>query len=203
MEGKAKTEKGKGFSRFREVYPISEPYAYAAVIREPNTQRTSYEVIEPTLLEREKTQLEDLKDILMAEIDINLKDLKTRERAKEYLQDKVKETIKDYNLKIAAESIDKFMYFITRDFIGYGRIDPFMKDHLIEDISADGVNIPIYIWHRKYESLPTNIRFRDVNELNSFIVRLAYLAKKNVSIASPMLDASLPDGSRIQLTYGN
>ncbi len=203
MVGKAKTEKEMGFSRFQEVYPISEPYAYAAVVREPNTQKISYEVIEPTLLEREKTQLEDLKDILMAEIDVNLKDLKTRERAKEYLQSKVQETIRDYNLKIATESIDKFMYFITRDFIGYGRIDPFMKDHLIEDISADGVNIPIYVWHRRYESLPTNIRFRDGNELNSFIVRLAYLAKKNVSIANPMLDASLPDGSRIQLTYGN
>jgi flagellar protein FlaI len=78
-----------------------------------------------------------------------------------------------------------------------------MKDHLIEDISADGVNIPIYVWHRLYESLPTNIIFKDETELNSFIIRLAYLAGKNISIASPMLDASLPDGSRIQLTYGS
>ncbi|MFQ5999943.1 MAG: type II/IV secretion system ATPase subunit, partial [Candidatus Bathyarchaeia archaeon] len=70
------------------------------------------------------------------------------------------------------------------------------------DISADGVNIPIYVWHREYESLPTNIIFEDVDELNSFIIRLAYLAGKNISIASPMLDATLPDGSRIQLTYG-
>ena len=136
MVHKAKTVKGRGFSLFREVYPISEPYAYAAVVREPDTQKISYEVIEPTLLEGEKTQLEDLKTVLMAEIDVNLKDLKTRERAEEYLEDKVRETVRDYHLKIAEESIDKFMYYISRDFIGYGRIDPFMKDHLIEDISC-------------------------------------------------------------------
>jgi flagellar protein FlaI len=77
-----------------------------------------------------------------------------------------------------------------------------MKDPLIEDISTDGVNIPLYIWHRVHESMPTNIIFKNPAELNSFVVRLAYLSGKNVSIASPILDSSLPDGSRIQITYG-
>jgi flagellar protein FlaI len=95
------------------------------------------------------------------------------------------------------------MYYIIRDFIGYGKIDPLMRDHLIEDISADGVGIPIYVWHRKYESLPTNIVFETERELNSFIVRLAYLSGRHISLASPMLDATLPDGSRVQLTYGS
>jgi len=99
--------------------------------------------------------------------------------------------------------VDKLMYYIIRDFLGYGKIDPLMKDPLIEDISADGVNIPIYVWHRDYESLPTNIIFKNSEELNSFIVRLAYLSKKNISLAMPILDASLPDGSRIQMTYGS
>jgi len=202
MVHEAKAVKKKEPSVFREVYPINEPYVYAAVVRQPNTQKMLYEIIEPTLLEEEETQLKEIKALLMEEINVNFKDLETRERAEGYLKNKVREVIKGYHLKIAEEAIDKFMYYIVRDFIGYGKIDPFMKDHLIEDISADGVNIPIYIWHREYESLPTNIIYKDVNELNSFIIRLAYLAKKNVSIASPMLDASLPDGSRIQLTYG-
>jgi flagellar protein FlaI len=202
MEHEAKAVKGKKPSVFREVYPINEPYAYAAVVRQPNTQKMLYEVIEPTLLEEEEAQLKEVKTLLMEEINVNFEDLETRQKAEEYLKNKVLEVIKGYHLKIAEEAIDKFIYYIVRDFIGYGKIDPFMKDHLIEDISGDGVNIPIYIWHREYESLPTNIIYKDVNELNSFIIRLAYLAKKNVSIASPMLDASLPDGSRIQLTYG-
>ena len=190
-------------SVFREAYPIEEPFVYAAVIRDPDTQKVCYEIIEPTLLVEEEKQLKEIKSLLREEIDITPKDLETREKATEFLKSKVREIIKNYHIKIAEEAVDKMLYYIIRDFLGFGKIDPLMKDHLIEDISADGVNIPLYVWHRLYESLPTNIVFKDENELNSFVIRLAYLTKKNISIASPMLDASLPDGSRIQLTYGN
>ena len=139
----------------------------------------------------------------MEEVDVNLKEIETKAKAEDYLIKKTKEIIKEYQIKIPPEAIDKLIYYVLRDFIGYGKIDPLMKDHLIEDISNDGVNIPIYVWHRVYESLPTNILFKDETELNSFVVRLAYLAGKNISIASPLLDASLPEGSRVQLTYGN
>ena len=194
---------GRKPSIFRKVYSIQEPYVYAAVVKEPTTQKIRYEVIEPTLLEEEEEKLDEIKGLLMEETDVGLKDLETREKAEDYLKSKILGIIKDYHIKIARESIDKLTYYILRDFIGYGKIDPLMKDHLIEDISADGVSIPIYVWHREYESIPTDIVYGDANELNSFIMRLAYLAGKNISIATPLLDASLPDGSRIQLTYGS
>ena len=203
MKTKSKFTPERKTSVFREVYPIHEPYVYAAVVTEPNSQRIKYELIEPTLLKEEEKQLKEIKDILVEEIDVNLKEIGTRDKAEEYLKAKIREIIKDYRLKIAEEAVDKLMYYIIRDFLGYGKIDPLMKDPLIEDISADGVNIPIYVWHRDYESLPTNILFKNSEELNSFIVRLAYLARKNISLAIPILDASLPDGSRIQMTYGN
>ncbi len=201
--GRTKQKTRKNPSVFREVYPILEPYVYAAIVKEPDTQKIRYEIIEPTLLEEEAEMLKEIKNILMEEIDVNLKDINTREKAAEYLKHNIREIIKNHNLKVADEAVDKLMYYITRDFVYYGKINPLMKDHMVEDISADGINIPIYIWHREYESLPTNIVFSNENELNSFIVRLAYLSGKDISIASPMLDASLPDGSRVQLTYGN
>jgi flagellar protein FlaI len=203
MKSESRSVQEKKPSVFREVYLIQEPYVYAAVVREPNTQRIRYEVIEPTLLKEEADQLKEIKAILIEEIAINLKEIETRDKAENYLKNKIRAIIKDYDLKIAEEAVDKLMYYITRDFLGYGKIDPLMKDHLIEDISADGVNIPLYVWHREYESLPTNLIFNDVEELDSFVVRLAYLAGKNISLAMPILDASLPDGSRIQMTYGN
>ncbi len=190
-------------SAFREVYPIAEPNVYAAVVRDPVSQKMRYDVIEPTLLSEEQRYFDEIKTLLMEELEVSTNDLETREKAIEYLQRKVEETIRDYRLKIPTETIEKLMYFIVRDFIGYGKIDALMRDHMIEDISADGVNIPLYVWHREYESLPTNILYRNAEELNNFIIRLAFLAGKQVSVASPMLDASLPDGSRVQLTYGN
>jgi len=203
MKTEAKAINKKKMSMFRVVYPIDEPHAYAAVVRDPVTQKMKYEVIEPTLRKGESSQLREIKDILVEEINVSLKDLETKEKAKEYLKNKVREVIREYRMKIPEEAMDKLMYYIVRDFIGYGKIDPVMKDHMIEDVSADGVNIPLYVWHREYESLPTNIIFEEADELNSFIVRLAYLAKKHISVARPILDAALPDGSRVQLTYGN
>ena len=188
---------------FREAYPIQEPYVYAAIVKDPETQKTRYEIIEPTLQNEEEKLLRELKSFLMEEIDVNLKEIETKAKAEDYLRKKTSEIIRKYRVKIAPEAIDKLAYYVIRDFVGYGKIDPLMKDHLIEDISADGVNIPIYVWHRMYESIPTNIVFKEESELDSFIVRMAYLSGKNISIASPILDASLPDGSRVQLTYGN
>jgi flagellar protein FlaI len=202
MKAEPETSKKRKLSMFREVYPIEEPYIFAAVVRDPITQKIRYQVIEPTLREREKEQLREIKNLLVEEIDVSLEDLETKEKAREYLKNKVQEIIKNYRMKVAEEAVDKLMYYIVRDFIGYGKIDPLMKDHMIEDVSADGVNIPIYVWHREYESIPTNIIFEETDELNSFIVRMAYLAKKHISVAMPILDAALPDGSRIQLTYG-
>jgi len=196
-------EENKKPAVFREVYPIHEPYVYAAIVKDPETQKTLYKIIEPTLQKEEEKRLQEIKGFLMEEVDVNLKEIETKEKAENYLKEKTKEIIKKYHIKIPPEAVDKLIYYVIRDFIGYGKIDSLMTDHLIEDISADGVNIPLYVWHRVYESLPTNIIFKDEAELNSFIIRLAYLSGKNISIASPILDASLPDGSRIQLTYGN
>jgi flagellar protein FlaI len=180
-----------------------EPTVYAAVVRDPVTQKIRYEVIEPTLLKEEQQYLDEIKTLLMEELSVSVKDLETHEKAVEYLKSKVAEVIKDYKLKIPKETVEKLMYYIVRDFIGYGKIDALMRDHMIEDISADGVDIPLYVWHREYESLPSNVIFKSADELNNFIIRLAFLSGKQISIASPILDASLPDGSRIQMTYGS
>jgi flagellar protein FlaI len=189
-------------STFKEVYPIQEPYVYAAIVKDRETQKISYEIIEPTLQKEEQETLVELKTFLMEELDVNFKEIENKEKAENYLRQKIAETVKRYRIKIQPTAVDKLAYYIVRDFIGFGKIDPLMRDHLIEDISADGVAVPLYVWHRQYESIPTNIKFSDAQELDSFIVRLAYMAGKNISLAAPILDASLPEGSRVQLTFG-
>jgi flagellar protein FlaI len=91
----------------------------------------------------------------------------------------------------------------VRDFIHLGKIEPLMRDHMIEEISCDGTNIPLYVWHREHESIPTNIIYEKDAELNNFARKLAYICGKHVSMADPIVDATLPDGSRINLTLGH
>ncbi|MCX6666258.1 MAG: type II/IV secretion system ATPase subunit [Euryarchaeota archaeon] len=99
-----------------------------------------------------------------------------------------------------AESKDKIFYHIFRDFLGYGRIDILIQDDGIEDVSCDGPDTPIFIHHRKYEAIETNIFFENETELNSFVVRLCQISGKQISIYAPIVDGKLPDGSRLQAT---
>ena len=79
-----------------------------------------------------------------------------------------------------------------------------MHDPNIEDISCDGVGIPVYVFHRKpeYGQMKTNIVFTSAEELDSFVIKLAQRCGKMITVAQPLLDATLPDGSRLQATLG-
>ncbi len=95
---------------------------------------------------------------------------------------------------------EKIYYHLFRDFLGYNKIDILMRDDGIEDISCDGHNLPIFIYHKKYDAIRTNVKFDDEKELNNFVVRLAQISGKQISIYSPIVDGKLPDGSRLQTT---
>ncbi|MGA2791037.1 MAG: type II/IV secretion system ATPase subunit [Candidatus Bathyarchaeia archaeon] len=188
-------------SSFKEVYPLIEPYAYAGIAKDTNTGGMLYFVIEPTLLEEEKALYAKIRSILVEELDVDVRKIGSIEEAAKFLRERVEKTVKEYKFKIAVETLDKLMYYLARDLVNLGPIEPLMRDHMIEDISCDGPGVPLFVWHRQYESIPTNIKFEAAKELDNFVVKLAYLCNKHVSIASPMVDGGLPDGSRIQLTY--
>ncbi len=117
-----------------------------------------------------------------------------------YLDKNTSRLIKDYKLDIPAASHDKILYYLKRDFLGYSKIDIMLRDPKIEDISCDGVAIPVYVWHRDYESIPSNVMFSTREELASFIVRLAYKSGGQITVASPILEGNLPEGFRTHLT---
>jgi len=76
-----------------------------------------------------------------------------------------------------------------------------MRDPNIEDISCDGVEKPVYIWHRRYENLETNLVFHDDQEVDDAVVKLVHMAGKHVSSAFPIVDASLPGKHRLAVCY--
>ena len=85
--------------------------------------------------------------------------------------------------------------------MGYGEIDALMHDPNIEDISCSGPNIPLYVWHRNYDSVSSNILFESHQKLNSFITRIVFKAGKHVSTAHPISDLAITGNHRISVLY--
>uniref|UniRef100_A0A7C2BM91 Flagellar protein FlaI n=1 Tax=Thermosphaera aggregans TaxID=54254 RepID=A0A7C2BM91_9CREN len=96
---------------------------------------------------------------------------------------------------------DYVKYHLIRDKIGVGIIEPFLRDPYLEDISAKGIG-NIYVVHKIFGSLETNIGFQSEDELDEFIIKLGEKIGKPISRARPVVDATLPDGSRINIVYG-
>ena len=177
---------------------------HGGVTKDPNAKGgLQYTIIEPTLSEKDKEKFEIIKKLLMTELSISLHDIKSKQNAEKRLTRKIAQLIKKYKLEIPAKNVSKITYYAIRDFIYLGKIEPLMRDHMVEEISCDGTNIPLYIWHREYESIPTNIIFKTDKELNNFARKVSYMSGKHVSMANPIVDAALPDGSRINLTLGH
>jgi flagellar protein FlaI len=103
--------------------------------------------------------------------------------------------------KFTIDEWDRIFYYVVRDLTGYGPLQAIMEDPWIEDISCNGLDAPIYIWHRKYESIPTNITFTSNQTLNDFLVKLAHKSGKHISSAQPLLDAMLPEKHRLAATF--
>ncbi|MFH1105657.1 MAG: ATPase, T2SS/T4P/T4SS family [Candidatus Aenigmatarchaeota archaeon] len=178
-------------------------YAYANIRWDPSDNSLVYYLFEPKLTEEEKQILSKTKELLEEKLDIDLRKLK-RPEAFSFLMRKTDEVFGLLNVAIPADRQNILKYYIRRDFIGLERIEPLMNDSQIEDISCDGFNIPIYIFHRnpKIGSIKTNVMFNAVDELDKFTIKLAQRCEKTVSVAEPLLSGGLADGSRVQATLG-
>ncbi|MEM5820456.1 MAG: ATPase, T2SS/T4P/T4SS family [Candidatus Aenigmatarchaeota archaeon] len=154
-----------------------------------------YNVIEPELNEKEKQILKELKEKILIFLGEKF-ELPYEQEVKEIFSALIK------NYSLSKEEIDKIWYYIERDLIGYGVIDVLMKDPNIEDISCDGLSIPIFIVHKnpKLGSIQTNIIINNREELDSLVIRLAQKCGKAINLAQPLVDGILPDGSRLQAT---
>ncbi|MGC9200757.1 MAG: type II/IV secretion system ATPase subunit [Candidatus Aenigmatarchaeota archaeon] len=185
------------------TYSVLEPFAYVNIKWDDSQKILLYNVIEPELSEEEKKILEKISKALIELVEVGLEEIKEETKAIEYVKKNVDKILKDLGIKLSASSYLKIMYYIYRNFVGYNEIHVILNDPYIEDISCDGVNIPVYVIHRKYGSLKTNVSFIDAESLRKFIVKLAERSGRYVSYAEPILDATLPDGSRVAATIAS
>jgi flagellar protein FlaI len=182
-------------------YPLIPPYAYAHVHWDSKENELFYELEEPVLNEQEKKVLKILEEGIKELINISFLNIKETNKVIEYLEKNLKVLLTEYKITITQEAFLKMMYYLYRNFVGMNEIEPLMNDYFIEDLECNGSQTPIYIVHRKYRHIRTNIIFPDNKVLMGFVEKMAQKCGKYISYASPLLDGALPDGSRVNATY--
>jgi flagellar protein FlaI len=184
-----------------ESYPLKPPYSYAWIFLNEGEGSYLYVVDELAMTKEERDTYKRLKNILEYELKAPIAEETLTESFHRQLPGIMENHAKILE-GISEVGKRKILYYLERDLIGYGRIDGLMADQYIEDISCLGVNKPIYLWHRKYENIPTNIVYEDEEELDDFVTRIVHRQGKHVSIAHPIVDLTLPGKHRLAVSFG-
>ena len=187
--------------RVIEKYAVKEPVVYISIARD-EIGSLIYLIEEPELTEEETIAYSQLMDILQYELKAPYDSTKTD--PKEYFDEQAKKIITKYAISLGMTpnvTWNKIYYYITRDMVGFGALEAIMSDPNIEDVSIDGANKDVYVWHKKYDSLKTNLNFTTEKGLDDTIIRLVHMSGKHISTAYPVVDATLPGRHRLVATF--
>jgi len=176
-------------------------YAWAHITWDDRQGELVYRLIEPDIDEETEMILDEIQSILERTFEVNFNEVEQGE-AEKYLSEKIDMIVDKYNIALSGEQREVIRYYAYRDLAGLGKLQPLMNDKEVEDISCDGTDIPVYVYHRnpKYGSIKTDIVWSEEDKLNSFVMKLAQRCGRSISVSSPLLDGALPDGSRVQAT---
>jgi archaeal flagellar protein FlaI len=180
-------------------YALIPPFCYVSILQNVEFSDILYNVDELVLNQDEVKIYYSIKELLEKQIDSprmldNLESSFTAE---------VTKLLKDHFAgdKTQAVMLEKVKYYLKRDILGLGIIDPLFQDPFIEDITCGGPAKPVYVYHRRYEGLRTNVVFRDAEFLDGYVMKIVHRAGKHISAAHPIVDASLPGNHRLAALY--
>lgn len=208
------------------IYPVGDEKSIH-ILSDENDIRNYYIPIEPILFKEMDDLLYKVEDALVNVVnvlDINTTDLLEKKALLNDAIDQVcvisenktektglnkyfERTVKlfRYNdnkkIELTLEEFNAVKYILFRDKIGMGILEPLIKDPYIEDISCSGVG-NIFIEHKIFSGLKTSTSFKNMDELDSFVIKISEKVGKPVTYRDPIIDAALPDGSRINMVYG-
>jgi len=201
------------------IYPVAEGI-FTHIYPDPQDGRDCYISVEP-ILTRNLDSLMPEVEMRLLEFTDELAQAKTEEQRKQVLLscvDRICTTDGNGNpgrglfgllgnkgngskIGVSPQEMEAIKYLLIRDKIGLGILEPMIRDRYIEDISCSGLGC-IFVEHKIFRGLKTAVTFSSFEELDEFVLRLAERIKKPVTYRDPIVDAVLPDGSRINIVYG-
>ena len=184
----------------REIdrYWVNAPYAYVVITYDDVESEHRYYAVEPELDAFERDLLDrvvdDIRDPLLYREGTGKTDEET-------LKSELETLLEGYGVEAGMGTFHALAYYLYRDFRGFGKVDALLNDRHIEDVSCDGYDLPIFVYHDEYTDVETNVSFGQ-EALDSYVIRLAQQSGRHVSVGDPIVETTLPDGSRAELALG-
>lgn len=191
--------------------PVSEPefvgeaqvldaYGNVRILKVKGEPVPIYEVKMPRLTAEEEEILKKVRERAITEIQIDPSAIPDPEERRRVFMTAVRRMIKEMAPTISEGRVELLASVIVQAMIGYERLDPLVRDDNLEEIMVIGANRPVYVWHRRFNMCKTNIVFSSDREILNIIERIARQVGRRIDQQSPLLDARLPDGSRVNAT---
>ena len=189
-----------GLDGYTEIdrYWVNAPFAFISINYSPEETDHLYQVVEPQLGEFEQELLDRLFEDIRGPLLYREEVAQSPETA---LREELRERLEEYGVTVSDETFYRLFYYLHRSFQGYGKLDPLMHDPHIEDVSCDGPNTPVFVYHDDYTDIETSVVY-DREALADFVIQLAQRSGRHISVSDPVVSTTLPDGSRIELALG-
>ncbi len=170
------------------------------IIRKPGEKLPYYIVSLPELSEEDRKKLHEIERRAIAEINIDPEAILDRKKRWDVFMKEVMALIEFRYPEIPMHKRSAFAELIVQDMVGYGLLEPLLNDDNLEEVMVIGTGKSVYVYHRKHGMCKTNIIFAEDEEILNIINRIARSIGRRVDLTSPLLDARLPDGSRVNAT---
>lgn len=201
----------RGIREKNVIYPVGDGI-FIHIFDDPDDARGWYLAVEPVLLADLDDVLRELDHVLLDYVEdlTDTEDKEERRRALIALMERICKVEHGpihgsrragKRVRVTAEEFEALKYLVVRDKVGLGQLQPLILDPNVEDISCSGVG-GLFVEHKIFKSLKSSITFSDIEELDEFVLRLSERIKKPVTFRRPIVDSTLPDGSRINIVFG-
>jgi flagellar protein FlaI len=185
-------------------------------------ETTKYYTIEPELDEEERVVFDQVKDKILeysvrkpapesdADYEKRIEELLdevvvVREPVPEDEQTSLQQLKQKLDLgrvEVTPSTYEKFQYRLVRDIVGLGPLEPIMRDTENEDIHVIGPS-QVDVDHGTYGLLETSVEFDSPEQFDNWLRNMGERIGDPVSDAHPIVDSTLPDGSRINIIYSD
>ncbi len=189
------------------IYPTSDENVFIHIYPDPKSERDYYIPIDPLvpvnlngLVEKVEARLLDMAEEIGQASEEERQAVLTRAIEQICTVDSPR-TRRNGKIPVSPRELLALKYLMVRDKLGMGPLHPLLVDPYIEDISCSGVG-RMFIEHKIFKSLKSSIYFPSHDDLDDFVVQMGERIKRPVTLRHPIVDATLPDGSRINIVYG-